>query len=101
MAESVKGPQPAEKQIGEAKAATRSEGSREGRSGDPASAVLAIRMYYKGEELSTGLPFDQAIIMQLVLEAEVRSMGIDELFSALILAVIKKDLFLVLSELKI
>jgi hypothetical protein len=96
MPEPAKGPQPLSmgKPIGEkAKAATPSKEARQGRSDDPASAVLAIRMNYKNEERSTGLPLDQAIISQLVVEAEIRGMRIGELFAALILAIMKKDLF--------
>jgi hypothetical protein len=44
-----------------------SEGARQRRSNDPASAVLAIRLNYKNEERLTGLPLDPAMIKQLVL----------------------------------
>jgi hypothetical protein len=65
--ELVKGPQPVSvgKLIG-ANAAP-SEGARQRRSNDPASAVLAIRLNYKNEERLTGLPLDPVMIKQLVL----------------------------------
>jgi hypothetical protein len=51
------------------------------RSNDSASAVLAIRMNCKDQERSIGLPFDQAMIKQLVLEAKIRGMRIGELLA--------------------
>jgi hypothetical protein len=39
-------------------------------------------MKYKDQERSTGLPLDQAMIKQLVLEAEIRGMRIGELLTA-------------------
>jgi hypothetical protein len=50
-------------------------------------------MEYKGQERSTGLPLDEEMIGQLALEAEIRGMRIGELVAALILAIVKKDLF--------
>jgi hypothetical protein len=47
----------------------------------------------RGEERLTGLPLDPATIKQLVLEAEIRGMRIGKIFAALILAIIKNDLF--------
>jgi hypothetical protein len=38
-------------------------------------------MNYKDQERSTGLPLDQAMIKQLVLEAEIRGMRIGELLA--------------------
>ena len=63
------------------------------KSDDLASAVFAIRMEYKGQERSTHLPLDEEMIGQLALEAEIRGMGIGELVGALILAIVRKDLF--------
>ena len=57
------------------------------------AAVFAIRMEYKGQERSTGLPLDQEMISQLAMEAEIRGMRIGELVAALILEIVKKDLF--------
>ena len=92
---SVKGPEPVSggKPMGEAQAETTSEATRQERSNHPASAVFAIRTKYKDEEQSTGLPLDQAMISQLALEAEIRGMRMGELVTALILAIIKRDLF--------
>jgi hypothetical protein len=55
--------------------------------------VFAIRMEYKGQERSTGLPLDEEMIGQLAMEAEIRGMGMGEMVGALILAIVKKDLF--------
>jgi hypothetical protein len=54
---------------------------------------LAIRMHYKDEERSTYLPLDKVTIGQLLLEAEIRGMRINELVAALTLAIMKQDLF--------
>ena len=42
-----------------------------------------------GEEQSTDLPLDQAMIGQLALEAEIRNMRIGELLAALIIAIVE------------
>ena len=68
-------------------------GVRRKTSDDEAPAIFAIRMEYKGQERSTGLPLDEEMISQLALEAEIRGMRIGELVGALILAIVKKDLF--------
>lgn len=60
---------------------------------DGQPAVFAIQMEYKGQERSTGLPLDEDMIGQLALEAEIRGMRIGELVAALIVAIVKKDLF--------
>jgi hypothetical protein len=60
---------------------------------DRATPVFAIRMEYKGQERSTGLPLDEELISQLAIEAEIRGMRIGELVAALILAIMKKNLF--------
>lgn len=60
---------------------------------DGRPAVFAIQMEYKGQERSTGLPLDEEMIGQLALEAEIRGMRIGELVAALIVAIVKKDLF--------
>ena len=62
------------------------------RSNGPASTVFSIRMICGGEEQSTDLPLDQAMIGQLALEAEIRNMRIGELLAALIIAIVKGDL---------
>ena len=56
-------------------------------------AVFAIRMECKGKERSTDLPLDEEMIGQLAVEAEIRGMGIGELVGALILGIVRKDLF--------
>jgi Helix-turn-helix domain of resolvase len=48
---------------------------------------------FKGQERSTHLPLDEEMIGQLALEAEIRGMGIGELVGAVILAIVRKDLF--------
>jgi hypothetical protein len=63
------------------------------RSDDLVSAGFAIRMEYKGQERSTHLPLDEKMVGQLALEAEIRGIGIGELVGALILAIVRKDLF--------
>jgi hypothetical protein len=50
-------------------------------------------MEYKGQERSTALPLDEEMISQLAMEAEIRGMRIGELVAALILEIVKKDLF--------
>jgi hypothetical protein len=60
---------------------------------DGIPARFAIRMQYKGQERSTGVPLDEEMIGQLAIEAEIRSMRIGELVTALIRAIVKKDLF--------
>ena len=62
------------------------------RSNGPVSTVFSIRMICGGEEQSTDLPLDQAMIGQLALEAEIRNMRIGELLAALIIAIVKGDL---------
>ena len=79
--------------MGEARAATASEGARRGSSTDPASAVFTIRTEYKGQERSTDLPLDEEMIGQLAVEAEIRDMRIGELVGALILAIVEGDLY--------
>ena len=59
---------------------------------EPASANLAVRMQYKGEQRSTDLPLTQDMIRQLAFEAEIRDMRIGELVGELIVAILKKDL---------
>jgi hypothetical protein len=68
-------------------------GECNGKLDDGNAAVFAIRMEYKGQERSTGLPLDEEMIGQLAIEAEIRGMRIGELVAALILAIVKKDLF--------
>ena len=60
---------------------------------EAASANLAIRVQYKGEQRSTDLPLTQDMICQLALEAELRNMGIGELVGELLIATLEKDLF--------
>jgi hypothetical protein len=61
-------------------------------------AVFAIRMEYKGQERLTGLPLDEEMISQLAMEAEIRGMRMGELVAALILEIVKKDLFKLISD---
>ena len=77
--------------MGEARAATASEGARRGSSTDPASAVFTIRTEYKGQERSTGIPFDEEAIGQLAMEGRDQGMQIRELVMAVISAIIKKE----------
>jgi hypothetical protein len=56
-------------------------------------AAFAIRMEYKGQERSTGLPLNEEMIGQLAIEAEIRGMSIGDLVASLIRAIVKKDLF--------
>ena len=69
-----------------------------GKSDDGDPAVFAIRMEYKGQERSTGLPLDEEMISQLAMEAEIRGMRIGELVAALILGIVKKDLFQLIND---
>jgi hypothetical protein len=50
-------------------------------------------MEYKGKERSTALPLDEEVIGQLAMEAEIRGMRTGELVAALILMIVKNDLF--------
>ena len=61
------------------------------RSNGLASTVFSIRIICGGEEQSTDLPLDQAMIGQLALEAEIRNMRIGELLAALIIAILKRN----------
>jgi hypothetical protein len=65
---------------------------------DGGPAVFALRMQYKGQEQSTGLSLDEEMIGQLAIEAEIRGMRIGELLAALILEVVKKNLFQLISD---
>jgi hypothetical protein len=60
---------------------------------DRPPGAFAIRMEYKGQERLTDLPLDEEIIGELAMEAEIRGMRIGELVGALILEIVKKDLF--------
>jgi hypothetical protein len=60
---------------------------------DGIPAAFAIRMQYKGQDRSTGLPLDKEMIAQLAIEAEIRGMQIGELAATLIRAIVNKDLF--------
>src|SRR5262245_6538951 len=62
------------------------------------TAVFTLRMEYKGQQQSTDLCLDEAMIGQLAIEAEVREMRIGELLAALILESVKKDLFPLISD---
>jgi hypothetical protein len=55
-------------------------------------------MHYKDEERSTYLPLDKVTIGQLLLEAEIRGMRINELVAALTLAIMKQDLFQLIGD---
>jgi hypothetical protein len=60
---------------------------------DGIPAAFAIRMQYKGQERSTVISLDKEMIAQLAIEAEIRGMQIGELVTALIRAIVNKDLF--------
>src|SRR5215471_6428829 len=55
-------------------------------------ATLALRMQYRGDERTTGLPLTQDMIWQLAFEAQFRDMSIGELVGELIIAIMKKGL---------
>ena len=54
---------------------------------------MALRMQYRGDERTTKLPLTQDMIWQLAFEAQFRDMSIGELVGALIIVIMKKDLF--------
>jgi hypothetical protein len=56
-------------------------------------ANLALRMKYRGYEQTSELPLTQDILRHLAFEAQFRDMSIGELVGALILVIMKKDLF--------
>lgn len=56
-------------------------------------ARIAIQIQHKGQERWTDVPLDQSMIGQLALEAEIRGMRTGELIGALVLEVIRNDLF--------
>jgi hypothetical protein len=85
--------EPGAMQTGEAQAGAPPAGAWHRKPNDGGAAVFAIRMEYKGQERSTGLPLDEEMISQLAMEAEIRGMRIGELVAALILEIVKKDLF--------
>ena len=95
----AKGPQPipGESSPGEAPASAPPPGGH-GKLNDGNPAIFAIRMEYKGQQRSTGLPLDEEMIGQLAMEAEIRGMRIGELVAALILEIVKQDLFQVISD---
>jgi hypothetical protein len=54
------------------------------------SANFTLRMRYKGKDRAIKLPVTKHMICRLVLEAELRHMGIGELVSELIVRTMKK-----------
>jgi hypothetical protein len=56
-------------------------------------ARIAIQIQHKGQERLTDVPLDQSMIGQLALEAEIKGMRTGELIGALVLEVIRNDLF--------
>jgi len=56
-------------------------------------ANLALRMKYRGDERASELPLTQDMIRQLAFEAQFRNMSIGELVGALLIAMMKRDLF--------
>ena len=56
-------------------------------------ANLALRMKYRGYEQTSELPLTQDMLRHLAFEAQFRDMSIGELVGALILVIMKKDLF--------
>jgi len=93
----AKGPQSAPEQSPSGHAQTEAPPAS-GKLHDEDPALFAIRMEYKGQERSTGLPLDEEMISQLAMEAEIRGMRIGELVAALILEIVKKDLFQLISD---
>jgi hypothetical protein len=86
-------PRPVLEAIETGKAEAPSPGTCRRKSDDRPPAAFAIRMEYKGQERLTDLPLDEEIIGELAMEAEIRGMRIGELVGALILEIVKKDLF--------
>jgi hypothetical protein len=66
---------------------------------ESASAVLVIRTRYRSKERLTGLPLDQAMLEQLVWEAEIRGIKINELVAKLIFAAMNIDPFQMVGDL--
>jgi hypothetical protein len=62
-------------------------GARENVTG---SANLALKIKYRGQELTTELPLTQDVITQLAFEAQFRAMSIGELVGKLLLASVKR-----------
>jgi len=56
-------------------------------------ATLALRMKYRGDERTCELPLTQDMIRQLAFEAQFRNMDIGEFVGALLIAMMKGDLF--------
>ena len=56
-------------------------------------AMFALRMEYKGQERLIDLPIDEDMIGQLAMETEFRRMRLGELVAALIVEIVKRDLF--------
>ena len=56
-------------------------------------ARIAIQIQHKGQERWNDVPLDPCMIGQLALEAEIRGMRTGELIGALVLEVIRNDLF--------
>ena len=95
MPESATEPQPVQEPeaTGKAQAGGPPAGASSKKFDDRNPAVFAIRMEYKGQERSIDLPFDEEMIGQLAVEAEIRDMRIGELVGALIRAIVEGDLF--------
>ena len=91
-------PRPVLKAIATGKAGAPSPGARGSKSDDRPDTAFAIRMEYKGQERLTDLPLDEEILGELAMEAEIRGMRIGELIGALILEIVKKDLFQVVRD---
>jgi hypothetical protein len=86
-------PRPVLKAIATGKAGASPPEAFRRKSGDRPSAAFAIRIKYKGQERSIDLPLDEEMIGELAMEAEIRGMRIGDLVGALILEIMKKDLF--------
>ena len=56
-------------------------------------ANFALRMKYRGRERTSELPLTQDMIRLLAFEAQFRNMSIGELVGALLIAMMKRDLF--------
>jgi hypothetical protein len=75
-----------------------SNGGQERRNEGFASVNLAIRMRYKGKEITRELPLTQDMVGRLAVEAEFRGMGTGELIAQLIAKAIDKEMVAVVLD---
>jgi hypothetical protein len=83
----------AAQEVEQARAGAPSAVGSDGKMDGGIAIAFAIRMLYKGQERSIGLPLDKEMIAQLAIEAEIRGIRIGEFVATLIRAILKKDLF--------